>query len=70
MNSRSRAHTLFQTHEHDIPYDDMVSRAYTGTWEGAGGGDSVASANVTFLSSHDLRPRPLARPGQPQLADR
>ena len=37
--------------------------------EGAGVGDSVVSANVTFLSSHDLRPLPLARPGQTQLAD-
>ena len=38
-------------------------------WGGAGVGDSVASVNVTLFSSHDLRPRPLARPGQSQLAD-
>ena len=37
---------------------------------GARGCGSVFSANVTFLSIIDLRPRPLARPGQSQLADR
>ena len=36
--------------------------------DGAGVGGSVSSANVTFLSIRDLRPRPRARPGQPQLA--
>ena len=29
----------------------------SGSWEGAGGGDSVASVNITFSSSHDLRYR-------------
>ena len=37
--------------------------------DGAGVGGSVSSVNVTFFSIHDFRPRPLARPGQPQLAD-
>ena len=37
--------------------------------DGAGGGGTVSSANVTFFSIHDLRPRPLACPGQPQLAN-
>ena len=37
--------------------------------DGAGVGGSASSVNVTFLSIHDFRPRPLARPGQPQLAD-
>ena len=36
---------------------------------GAGVGESVVSANVTFFSSHDLRYRLRARPGQTQLAD-
>ena len=39
-----------------------------GGWCRRGGG-SVSSANVTFLSIHDFQPRPLARPGQSQLAD-
>ena len=37
--------------------------------DGAGVGGSVSSVNVTIFSIHDFRPRPLARPGQPQLAD-
>ena len=37
--------------------------------EGAGVGDPVASVNVTLFSSHDLRYRLRARPGQTQLAD-
>ena len=37
--------------------------------DGAGVGGSASSVNVTFLSIHDFQPRPLARPGQSQLAD-
>ena len=37
--------------------------------DGAGVGGTVSSANVTFLSIRDFQPRPLARPGQSQLAD-
>ena len=37
--------------------------------DGARGCGSASSVNVTFLSIHDFQPRPLARPGQPQLAD-
>ena len=36
---------------------------------GARGCGSVVSANVTFLSIIDFQPHPLARPGQPRLAD-
>ena len=32
-------------------------------------GGSVSSVNVTFFSIRDFQPRPLARPGQSQLAD-
>ena len=50
------------------PMHGMLLMSYVR--DGEGGGGSVSSANVTFLSIPDLRPRPLARPGQPQLADR
>jgi hypothetical protein len=37
--------------------------------DGAGVGGSASSVNVTFSSIRDFQPRPLARPGQSQLAD-
>ena len=45
--------------------------AHTVAWygDGAGVGGSASSVNVTFLSIRGFQPRPLAHPGQSQLAD-